>query len=384
MCEEAKQPNTKMRSVYEKLIGKYAENPKPCKNVRRIKIVREHSDQKAFHLPPNIYEVDKIPFENRRGLGGAYWHRLPEPKLTSRKKATKDVDWQFYNIPSDIDRLNDRHNHYKGKFRTKTRSHLAAWKGKTRKDYLQISCNFDRSITSPKITPRKHVPKPNPYLFLHRSCVPEKLTSYIMRNQSFTPAVDRYEIKYTADCWPSILKKRSNPQTATVSSQQRSGGKRCLYQLLNAASLTQTKIRLDNKQTADTINAKLFHNNKRPPRVPISRRPPPTMPTVPSNIRFNTIITVPRRVLKCPAPRASATTKKFQLRRREPVVPKPILAKFEYKRVFKFKPLPSPKELITKNEIFGDLSSQETPYFYFRPVDVNKFLKSNSCKCILG
>lgn len=111
-----KQPNTKMRSVYEKRIGKYAENPRPCINVRRIKVVRDHSDTKYFHLPPNIYETDKIPFEKRRGLGGAYWHRLPTNKLSLGNKQV--TNRQFYNIPRDIDRLTDRHNQYKGKFRT--------------------------------------------------------------------------------------------------------------------------------------------------------------------------------------------------------------------------------------------------------------------------
>ncbi|XP_036230752.2 uncharacterized protein [Bactrocera oleae] len=377
MCAAEKQPNTKMRSVYEKRIGKYAENPRPCINVRRIKVVRDHSDTKYFHLPPNIYETDKIPFEKRRGLGGAYWHRLPTNKLSLGNKQV--TNRQFYNIPRDIDRLTDRHNQYKGKFRTVTpKSHGRKWHSQSDLAEKQSDIaynappsrrNLNWHIISQHYTPRTNAAKSNPHLFLQNSCVPEKRMSYIPRHQGFQPAVGRYElaIQHASKRVPhsKTKKKRSNSQNVTSDVRRR-----LLHWMLDAATLTQAQLFKGEQQ------AQLK-------RESISRRAQKVMPVKLANIRYNSII--PERRLKTnagstksPATHAATATKKLQLSGKEAVVQKQFVAKTEYKRSFKFRPLPSPKVLATKTEIFANLCSGETPRFYFSKLDINKYLKKST------
>ncbi|XP_039954295.1 uncharacterized protein LOC120770782 [Bactrocera tryoni] len=391
MCEEEKRLNTKMRSVYEKRIGIYAENPRPCINLRHIKLVRDHSDTKYFHLPPNIYETDKIPFEKRRGLGGAYWHRSSTNKLSSGNAQV--TNWQFYNIPRDSDRFTNRHNHYKGKFRTMTpkgrdtkwnsQSDLAEKQSDLAKDSQLNRLNLNWDLTSQHYNLRTNAAKPNPHVFLQNSCVPEKRMSYIPRHQSFQPAVGRYEIAMEAAIQPviqpaikrvpyaSIKKKLSHSQSIPkiVTGSVR---RRLLHWMLDAATLTQAKLfDLDDLEEPQLR------------RASISRHAQKVMPMKVANIRFNSIIAEPRMKInvgssKQPAPRASAASKQFQLSRKEAAVQKQFVAKREYKRNFKFRPLPSPKVLATKTEIFANIYSCDTPCFYFRKLDIDKFLKKST------
>uniref|UniRef100_A0A034VWI0 Uncharacterized protein n=1 Tax=Bactrocera dorsalis TaxID=27457 RepID=A0A034VWI0_BACDO len=378
LCEEEKRPNTKMRSVYEKRIGKYAENPRPCINLRRIKLVRDHIDTKYFHLPPNIYETNKIPFETRRGLGGAYWHRSPTTKLSSDNAHA--INWQFYNIPRDSDRFTDRHNHYKGKFRTmapkghgtewNSQSDLAENQNELAKDSQLNRRHLNWDIISQNYDSRTNAAKPNPHVFLRNSCVPEKRMSYIPRHQSFQPAVGRYEIAMETVIQPVIQPATKRiPSTTTKKKLSHSQSitkfgtdgvrRRLLHWMLDAATLTQAKqFDLDDLEE-------------------------PQMPIKVTNIRFNSIIAQPRLKIipgssKRPAPRASTASKQFQLSRKKATVQRQFVPKREYKRNLKFRSLPSPKVLASKTEIFANIYTCDTPCFYFRKLDINKYLKKST------
>ncbi|XP_049307471.1 uncharacterized protein LOC105222589 [Bactrocera dorsalis] len=382
LCEEEKRPNTKMRSVYEKRIGKYAENPRPCINLRRIKLVRDHIDTKYFHLPPNIYETNKIPFETRRGLGGAYWHRSPTTKLSPDNAHA--LKWQFYNIPRDSDRFTDRHNHYKGKFRTSeskltpkghgtewnSQSDLAENQNELAKDSQLNRRHLNWDIKSQNYDSRTNAAKPNPHVFLRNSCVPEKRMSYIPRHQSFQPAVGRYEIVMETAIQPVIQPATKRiPSTTTKKKLSHSQSitkfgtgdvrRRLLHWMLDAATLTQAKqFDLDDLEE-------------------------PQMPIKETYIRFNSIIAQPRLKIipgssKRPAPRASTASKQFQLSRKKATVQRQFVPKREYKRNLKFRSLPSPKVLASKTEIFANIYSCDTPCFYFRKLDINKYLKKST------
>uniref|UniRef100_A0A0K8VGW8 Uncharacterized protein n=1 Tax=Bactrocera latifrons TaxID=174628 RepID=A0A0K8VGW8_BACLA len=388
MCEAEKRPNTKMRSVYEKRIGKYAENPRACINLRRIKLVRDHIDTKYFHLPPNIYETNKIPFETRRGLGGAYWHRSPTKLSLDNAQVT---NWQFYNIPRDSDRFTNRHNQYKGKFRTNipkghgtkwnSQSDLAEKQSDLAKDSQLNHLNLNWDVISQHYDPRINAAKPNPHVFLRNSCVPEKRMSYIPRHQSFQPAIGRYEIALETAIQPVIQPATKRVPSAMIKKKLShsqsipkivTGGvrRRLLHWMLDAATLTQAKLfDLDDLEEPQLR------------RASISRHAQKVMPIKVANIRFNSIIATPKLKTnagstKCP--RASTASKQFQLSRKEATVQRQFVPKREYKRNFKFRPLPSPKVLASKAELFSNIYSCDTPCFYFRKLDINKYLKKST------
>lgn len=233
--------------------------------------------------------------------------------------------------------------------------------------------NFFRSSISIN---RTNVPKPNPHLFLQRSCVPEKLMSYIPRHQSFLPSVGRYEIRSTINRCPCVKTKRklSHPRPTTGPSSLRSDGQRHLLHMLDAATLTKAKL-LNDKQ------------DKLQKRIPISRRPQKLMPTKQSNIRFNVFIAKPmlkanpsrvRPAQKGPAVRSAAPIKHFHLIHKGAAERKQFAGKIDYRPNFRFQPPPSPKILATKEEIFADLSPLNPPRFYFRELDSSKYLKKST------
>ncbi|KAM7345189.1 uncharacterized protein ACRADG_011586 [Cochliomyia hominivorax] len=158
------------------------------------------NDTKTWLLPPNLYNTIKIPFQSKRGAGGAYW-----PKKHVQPIKRLQVLAPFYNIPTGIEKLFTTCNKSKGVFLTNARERrptarsmidntgtcnkIPSEPGPTSYNLNQELSVFSKSIT-----------KKNPHLFYRLSTVPVKNNSIHKSHISFTAAPGRYEIRYFNIC----------------------------------------------------------------------------------------------------------------------------------------------------------------------------------------
>ncbi|XP_011198279.2 uncharacterized protein LOC105222588 [Bactrocera dorsalis] len=215
-CKAEKAIETRSKEHARHLLGDYPENTAPCSSRRTVDGIRDVSNLKTFHLPPNIYDISKEPFASRRGLGGAYWRKLRKEfkielqdynKYTPPKK-TRDK-WKLYNVTKLTDRFNLPHNRHKGVFLSNPRQRPASTRCMVTDPVLvkrlptepsPAEYNVERHTIQHNIPMPVQPPKLNPHLFLRNSCIPEKLPGIIRRHLSFEPAVGRYEVRFPKHC----------------------------------------------------------------------------------------------------------------------------------------------------------------------------------------
>ncbi|XP_053964014.1 uncharacterized protein LOC128866966 [Anastrepha ludens] len=214
-CNLEDKKETKSQERARKLIGAYPAPSQPCFNRQLSKISKHMSKTKPYHPPPNIYNTTYEPYARRRGLGGAYWNKLPGERistfvqLVSGPPKRPKSKWVLYNFPQMVERLNMSYNKHKGVFLTNARSRIASTRFMITDPKLVYHSPSDPSPAEYNVVyhtiaynmaPEEYMKRQNPHLFLRQSCVPEQNRSLIPRHLSFLPAVGRYEIRFPKHC----------------------------------------------------------------------------------------------------------------------------------------------------------------------------------------
>lgn len=122
----AKKVETRDVRDLKNMIGVNGARPEPCTNLHITKITRELAEDKAWNLPPNIYDTQKQPFDKKRGHLGSYWRKEPkkvtnifDPTSVELARAhVKKGQWKFYDWPTNADWLAAPSNRHKGVFLT--------------------------------------------------------------------------------------------------------------------------------------------------------------------------------------------------------------------------------------------------------------------------
>ncbi|XP_011195357.2 uncharacterized protein LOC105220612 [Zeugodacus cucurbitae] len=216
-CNEEKPGETRAEKDLKNLIGVDSVRSERCTNLHITKISRELSEEKAWNLPPNIYNTMWQPYESKRGHLGSYWRKLPrdvsnvfDPTSVELARANaKKGEWKFYDLPTNADLLNAPPNRQKGVFLTNARNRRATARCMISQPSLVY---HDPAEPSPvhynprlhelayNVSPPIYEPKPKIHLFLRRSSVPDKCLPLIRRHISFEPAVGRYEVRFPHNC----------------------------------------------------------------------------------------------------------------------------------------------------------------------------------------
>uniref|UniRef100_W8B733 Uncharacterized protein n=2 Tax=Ceratitis capitata TaxID=7213 RepID=W8B733_CERCA len=217
-CALEKSKQTRTKNQARKLLGDYPRGIGACPSRRMAEAARYGHASSANQLPPNIYDTRYTPYESRRGMRGAYWKKLPKEfevnfleyiKFTPKPK--ERGKWRLYNVVVSkwTERFNKPCNRHKGVFLSNARLRRPTTRCMLTDPTLVYRPSTEPSpahynVASHTISHRlpraKYTPKPNPHLFLPKSCVPEKLTSIIPRHLSFQPAVGRYEVRFPKHC----------------------------------------------------------------------------------------------------------------------------------------------------------------------------------------
>lgn len=124
-----KKVETRAEKDLKNMIGVNRARPEPCTNLHITKITRELGEDKAWNLPPNIYDTLNEPYESKRGHLGSYWRKAPkmvsnmfEPTSVELARANaKKGQWKFYDLPTNTDSLFAPPNRHKGVFLTSKR-----------------------------------------------------------------------------------------------------------------------------------------------------------------------------------------------------------------------------------------------------------------------
>ncbi|XP_011203432.3 uncharacterized protein LOC105226301 [Bactrocera dorsalis] len=216
-CNEEKKVETRDVKDLKNMIGVNRARAERCTNLHITKITRQLGEDKAWNLPPNIYDTKREPYENKRGHLGSYWPKeakkvtnIFEPTSVELARArVRKEQWKFYDLPTNADLLAAPSNQHKGVFLTNARDRRATARCMINEPSLVYR---DPAEPSPahynplryqlayNVSPPVYEPAPNPHLFLRRTSVPDKCLPLIRRHISFEPAVGRYDIRFPMHC----------------------------------------------------------------------------------------------------------------------------------------------------------------------------------------
>lgn len=60
--------------------------------------------EKSWQLPPNRYDTLQIPFQNARGMGGAFWNKEHTHQAKPRPNV-RQPQFRFYDLPRATEKL---------------------------------------------------------------------------------------------------------------------------------------------------------------------------------------------------------------------------------------------------------------------------------------
>nr|XP_014095721.2 uncharacterized protein LOC106621393 [Bactrocera oleae] len=470
-CNEAKKVETRDERDLKNMIGVNGARPEPCTNLHITKITRELAEDKAWNLPPNIYDTQKQPYDKKRGHLGSYWRKEPK-KVTNifdptsvelARAQVKKGQWKFYDLPTNADWLAAPSNRHKGVFLTNARDRRATARCMINEPSLVYRDPAEPSAAhynpllyqlAYNVSPPIYEPAPNPHLFLRRTSVPDKCLPLIRRHLSFEPAVGRYEIRFPMRC--ACTRKILTPGLRLIVDREKrfkfrrlpykklktrklcspdwghvkGRGFRRLFRLSKALNKTlgreraRDKAKEKGKDKTEKVGKQfvLYPDSKyinmiNSPRKELISVHLGGTPKAPVRIRFNCILKrVTRRQLRNNKkivfnsgserfPELEIRPVQFTVKQLEnlkntlpverqlrdyPITKKPLseISSHLYdmpahmrpayeptlrKRLFKFKPLPEPKVLVSEKLLRS--SSPEVQFFYNKPIVAENFMK---------
>ncbi|TMW48335.1 hypothetical protein DOY81_006586, partial [Sarcophaga bullata] len=169
-----------------------------------FKAIVSRDREKSWQLPPNRYDILKIPFIHSRGLGGAFWQKEHTHQSRPRPNV-RQPQFRFYDLPKATEKMSGPCHRANGIFLSNARDQRPT----SRCMVSNIgTCYKDPTEPGPTTyTPAheergvyKSTKKLNPHLFYRLSSVPVKKNSIYGQHISFTAAPGRYEVRYVRVC----------------------------------------------------------------------------------------------------------------------------------------------------------------------------------------
>ncbi|KAM8713351.1 hypothetical protein ACLKA7_013634 [Drosophila subpalustris] len=212
----------------------------PYPEQRPLKCDRSLSTWRSYQQAPNRYGVLPVPYKNRMGSKGSVFAKMHTNKS---RVSIKPPPSQFYEVPTDIERLFRPENRQKGIFLSNARDHRptshsmvsdlsTCWHNPMDPGPCDTYTNVHEIVA--RMSPVVKTTPDNPHLFLPHSCVPTKRSEMIRRNISFEPGPGRYDIRYPNVCACERGKKSMPGLTVMIEKQKRFKFRRLPYMRINS------------------------------------------------------------------------------------------------------------------------------------------------------